>query len=181
MSKQNGKVKNIRLHQLVWDAFGVGNYDGKEIVIDHINNIKSDNRITNLQLLKFRDNAVKGINLNSSDFHGVHWDSGKQRWRAVISLKDIRYHLGYVKTMIEAKTLYDEALKRYEETGFTPNDFKDELPKNKKRCTICNEIKDITEFDNYKTSNGHIHLNPKCKKCYKEYRKINDYKYRHKT
>lgn len=179
MGRQNEKRKLFRLHRFVWNAFGHHMPVGDE-VIDHINNEKSDNRISNLQLLKFRDNAVKGIKLHSSDFHGVHWDKSKQRWRAVISLADKRYHLGYVKTIMEAKNLYIEALERFEKTGLTPNDVKEKIPEGKKKCTICKGIKDVSEFDVYKTSNGHMHLNPKCKLCYKEYRRVHDNKYRNK-
>ena len=177
--KINDKPKLIRIHRLVWEAFGFRMPVGDE-VIDHINSNKSDNRISNLQLLKFRDNAVKGIRLNSSDFHGVHWDKSKQRWRAVISLADARYHLGYVRTIMEAKNLYNEALEIFEKTGLTPNDVKEKIPEGKKRCTICKGIKDVSEFDVYKTSNGHMHLNPKCKLCYKEYRRFHDNKYRNR-
>lgn len=176
--KVNGKVKDFKLHQLVYNAFGGGVYDGRKIVIDHINNIRSDNRIENLQLLKFRDNVNKDIEVGRSGVMGVSWNTAKQRWLAQISLGGQRFVLGFRRTIDEAKSLYDEALLRFEKTGLTPNDLKERLPEGKKRCTLCNKVLDITEFSEIKTCNGHIGKNPKCKPCYKEYRRINDKKYR---
>ena len=178
MGKQDGKVKNFKVHQLVWDAFGGKSYDGKRIVIDHINNIRSDNRIENLQLLKFRDNCNKGIKVGRSEVMGISWNTAKQRWLAQISLGGQRFVLGFRRTIDEAKSLYDEALFRFEKEGLTPSDLKERLPEGKKRCTLCSKVLDITEFSEIKTCNGHIGKNPKCKTCYKEYRRANDKRYR---
>lgn len=176
----NGKIKDFKIHQLVYDAFGGGQYDGKKIVIDHINRDRSDNRIQNLQLLKFRDNCNKDIEVGRSGIMGVSWNTAKQRWLAQISLSDRRYVLGYRKTIDQAKELYDNALNVYETKGLTPFDLKEILPQDKKRCTLCKNIMDVSEFDEIKTCNGHNGLNPKCRTCYKEYRRANDAKYRNK-
>jgi len=176
----NGKVKNFKVHQLVYNAFGGDSYDGRKIVIDHINNVRSDNRINNLQLLKFRDNCNKDIVVGRSGVMGVSWNTAKQRWLAQISLGGRRYVIGFRKTITEAKNLYDEALYLYEAKGLTPIDLKEKLPEGKKRCTLCKKVLDIIEFNEIRTCNGHIGLNPKCKSCYKEYRRINDAKYRSK-
>jgi len=132
MGKVNGKIKNLRLHQLVYNAFGGGLWDGRDIVIDHINGQRRDNRIENLQLLKFRDNCNKDIKVGRSEVMGVSWNTQKQRWLSQISIKDVRYKLGYRKTIKEAKQLYDEALHRFEHEGLTPDDVKEKLPSDKK-------------------------------------------------
>lgn len=176
----NGKVKDFKLHQLVYNAFGGGEYDGREIVIDHINRNRSDNRIENLQLLKFRDNVNKDIEVGRSGVLGVSWNTEKQRWLAQISLADRRYALGYRRTITEAKLLYDNALFLFETKGLTPTDLKEKLPEGSKRCTMCKKVLDVSQYNDIKTCNGHLGLNPKCRDCYKEYRRINDAKYRGK-
>jgi hypothetical protein len=177
--KVNGKIKNIALHQLVWEAFGGGMWS-KDIVIDHINNDKSDNRIKNLQLISFRGNVVKDTKIGRSGVVGVSWNTQKQRWLGQISINDVRYNLGYKKTVGEAKQLYDEALENFEKYGILPTDSKEILPDDKKRCTRCNEVLDVTKFDFYKTCRGNISRRAMCMPCYKEFRRINDKKYRSK-
>lgn len=46
-----------RLHRLVWETFN-GNIPN-DMTIDHINNIKNDNRLDNLQLLTRSENTAK--------------------------------------------------------------------------------------------------------------------------
>lgn len=176
--KIDGIVKNKRIHSLVWQAFGKG-IPSRIKVVDHIDRNRSNNNFENLQLISFRENVHKDTPTVSGVI-GVHWNRTKKRWIAVIMLAGIRYKLGARKTINEAKTLYDEALRRFEIHKLTPNDIKEKLADNEKRCTGCNEILDIIKFDEYKTSNGHTSKRAKCKSCYKEYKKYHDNKYRNK-
>lgn len=174
----DGKVKNVRVHTLVWAAFRTGG-SSREMVIDHINGNKADNRLSNLQLISFRENVHKEIE-SESGVVGVCWSKSKRRWRAMISLNNVRYSLGYRKTVEEAQALYDEALRRYEETGLTPDDMKECLPEGQKRCTSCKQVLPVSDFDEYKTCRGNRSLRAKCRPCYKAYRKFHDKKYRGK-
>ena len=115
----NNKYKNIRIHKLVWKYFkGLDIVEG--YVIDHINNIKSDNNIDNLQVLRFRQNIHKGTIVPKSGVIGVSWSTQKQRWCAEISLKDSRYRLRYRRNIEECKSLYDKALFNYEQYNKIP-------------------------------------------------------------
>ena len=109
MVKKDGKPKNIRVHRLVWECFGC-----KEIkegtVIDHIDNVKHNNHIDNLQVIPFRDNCHKDTKTPISGVIGVSWNSQKNKWKAQISIKNKRRSLGYRQTIMEAKILYDNAL-----------------------------------------------------------------------
>lgn len=47
---------NIRIHRIVMEAFN----GPSELIVDHINNIRTDNRLSNLQYLTIRQNSIKG-------------------------------------------------------------------------------------------------------------------------
>lgn len=55
----NGKCKPYLTHQLVAMAFLNHKPDKSKIVVDHINNIKNDNRLENLQVISQRENCSK--------------------------------------------------------------------------------------------------------------------------
>jgi hypothetical protein len=55
--RMNGKVKELRVHRLVWIALN-GIPKGRKSMIDHINRNKSDNDPSNLRLVDFRGNAA---------------------------------------------------------------------------------------------------------------------------
>ena len=99
-----GLVHNILLHRLAW--FVVKDECPGEIV-DHINGIKSDNRLLNLRLI---DKSGNGHNIkkeyanNKSGYLGVHGKSGS--WQAQIKHKGKSLHLGYFKTPQEAHVAY---------------------------------------------------------------------------
>ena len=53
----NGVRTSYRLHRFIWEAFYGAIPNGMSI--DHINGDKTDNRLNNLQLLTFSENASK--------------------------------------------------------------------------------------------------------------------------
>jgi len=55
----NGKVKSFRSHRFIYECFH-GQITDKRVV-DHINNIKTDNRLDNLQLITQSENRRKGM------------------------------------------------------------------------------------------------------------------------
>ena len=54
--RQNGQ-KGYSVHRFVYECFNGIIPDGK--VIDHVNNIKDDNRLCNLQLMSHQENCEK--------------------------------------------------------------------------------------------------------------------------
>lgn len=89
---------NYWCHRLIWKhVFGI---DPREI--DHINGIKSDNRIKNLRDV---DRSTNNKNIRrepESGVVGVHFAEGAKRWAAQISIHKRAKHLGYFVTKAEA-------------------------------------------------------------------------------
>lgn len=95
-------------HRLVWlHQFG----DWPSDQIDHVNGLRSDNRLCNLR------NATRSQNLanqgprkdNSSGFKGVSFSARKAKWRAYIRQGGKQCHLGYFHSSDEAHVAYSRA------------------------------------------------------------------------
>ena len=65
--QKKGKAKTLRVHALVWEAFK--GKKPKGFVLDHINEMKHDNRLSNLQLLTDIENRLKASRLNPGKCH----------------------------------------------------------------------------------------------------------------
>jgi hypothetical protein len=105
--------KTFRIHKLVAIAFLDHIPNGHEIVIDHINGIKSDNRFINLRL------ATQTENVNfwydniptSSKFKGVSWNKVNKKWVVQIRINGNQKRIGYFSDELEASLAYQVELK----------------------------------------------------------------------
>ena len=102
--------KHFKIHKLVAMAFLNHTPCGYKIVVDHINNINTDNRVENLQLTSNRENASKDRNNTSSKYTGVSWSKSKNKWRSYITINNKLKHLGYFKDEELAKLAYIKEL-----------------------------------------------------------------------
>jgi hypothetical protein len=99
MTTINGR--RFLVHRLIW-KLKTGE-DPK--YIDHINGIRSDNRIDNLRdvdAMSNSKNCFLSVN-NSSSQNGVHWSIRKDRWCATIGLNFGSIYLGSFISFQEAK------------------------------------------------------------------------------
>lgn len=73
---KNGKCKCLRVHREVARAF-IGDVDG--MFVDHINTIKTDNRVCNLDIVSPRENTSRYFSgcKTQSRFTGVYTRNGK--------------------------------------------------------------------------------------------------------
>ena len=120
-SKANG-YKIIRLnnkqyyaHRLAW-LYIAGEWPKNEI--DHINNIKIDNRIKNLRDVsssKNKQNKIKAQKNSTSGFLGVSWHKAKNKWRARIRVNKKELVLGYFDDKEIAYQTYLNAKRKYHE------------------------------------------------------------------
>ncbi len=109
--------KAHRAHRLAW-LYVYGEWPKK--AMDHINGLKSDNRISNLRLVSHRENSMN-ISIgskNTSGAIGVSWHSIGKKWRAHIKINGVYKHLGLLSDFEEALKARKEAEKEF---GFHPN------------------------------------------------------------
>lgn len=109
----DGNSLTRQTHQLVAMAFLNHKPCGLKIVVDHINNISTDNRVENLQLISVRKNSSKD-RIGVSKYTGVIWVKKLKKWGASIHFNGKRIHLGNFNNEIKASECYQEALKRIE-------------------------------------------------------------------
>ena len=106
-----GTQKSFTVHNLVAQSFLNHNPCGHKIVVDHINNIKKDNRLVNLQLITQRENASKDRAGGTSNFIGVSWDTYYKKWASRITIDNKNINLGYFKCELAAAKSYQNKLK----------------------------------------------------------------------
>lgn len=105
------KGKEYQAHRLAW--FYINGVWPSEY-IDHINQIKWDNRICNLREATNMQNQQnsKMPNTNTSGVKGVSWGSSIKRWRVEIRVKGKKKHIGTYKALEDAKIAAIEARKQ---------------------------------------------------------------------
>lgn len=102
--RYNGKYSCKKIHRIVWETF-----NGKipeNMQIDHINSIRSDNRLENLQLLSQPDNIRKACAGKPS------WNTGKPSTDFGSKYQE---HFGLKRN--ENKSLYSKEYQYYKRNG----------------------------------------------------------------
>lgn len=97
-----GSINNqlYRAHRIIWIMVHGNDPDQ----IDHINGIRTDNRINNLREVTGKENQknMKRPVNNTSGHVGVAWDASKNSWLAFITVNRKRLHLGRFKEFEDA-------------------------------------------------------------------------------
>lgn len=100
-----------KVHRVVW-AMTYGEWPKDEI--DHINGIKTDNRISNIRHSD-RSGNVRNVGLrsdNTSGYKGVCWCKASQKWRVTIQSGRNREYAGDFDTPEAAHAAYCAAAER---------------------------------------------------------------------
>jgi hypothetical protein len=97
--------KRIRIkgHQLAWYL----TYNEIPNILDHINRIKNDNKISNLRKVTSQQN---NFNMNAK---GCYFDKDRNSWRSLIKINRKIINLGRFKTEEEAHNNYLKAKEKY--------------------------------------------------------------------
>jgi hypothetical protein len=100
--------RRYRAHRLAWL---ITHGEWPEPTVDHINGVKTDNRIANLrQATVTQNHANQSLRRNSqSGIRGVHYSARDGRWVAKITANGRTSFLGQFKTKDEAAAAYATA------------------------------------------------------------------------
>ena len=118
--KKNGylyvtiKGKSYLAHRLVWES--VHGKIAEDMDVDHINGIKTDNRISNLRVLSRKHNKENQVFLqknNSSGVRGVTYHKKSGKWAAQIKHQGKLHYLGAFNSIEEAASAYANAAAKY--------------------------------------------------------------------
>jgi len=105
-----GITKTNMVHKLVSMSFHKHKPCGYEIVINHKNFIRTDNRKLNLEETTQRENANMKHLKSTSKYTGVHYDKKQKKWISIIVINGKNKFLGSFKDELEASTYYENAL-----------------------------------------------------------------------
>ena len=109
---KDGTQKSYSVHQLMAVTFLNHHPDGCNLVVDHIDNNRTNNDVNNLQVITHRTNTTKDRKNGSSIYAGVNWcHRNGGRWIARICLPHKRKYLGAFKCELKAHLAYQNALK----------------------------------------------------------------------
>ena len=117
-------------HKLVILSF-YGIKSDNNIVIDHINRIKTDNRLINLQVITQSENIRKAIDKSNtySVYFGVYKGNRDGKWRARIKINNEQISLGQKDDEYEASKLYDLAFNNKHLYKGDKKQFKEQINK----------------------------------------------------
>jgi len=98
--------KRYLAHRLIW-LYVYGEFPANQI--DHINEVKDDNRLVNLRLATSQENQHNKSSPqtnNTSGYLGVYWNKPRGKWIARIQVNGKNKHLGLFNTAEEASAVY---------------------------------------------------------------------------
>lgn len=127
----DGIGRTFMFSQLVAMTFLGHEPNGHDLVVDHINGDKSDDRVENLRIVTHRANTSTCFRSDrgsfSSEYVGVNWSKKASKWLALIYHDGVHTHLGCYNTEIEASKAYQLALSKIKDGSFNHNDYKPKL------------------------------------------------------
>lgn len=98
-----GRCIQIFMHRLAWFQY-YGKIPGN--ILDHINGIPSDNRISNLRLASTKLNAQNKKCHREGHLFGTTYRRDLKKWAARIKAGKIQKHLGYFQSQKAAHAAY---------------------------------------------------------------------------
>lgn len=101
------KEKIVRMHRIIM------NVKNRDIIVDHINHIKNDNRKKNLRVGTSSNNNMNRVPLFEDKEPGVTWDKQTCKWRAYITVNYKKIDLGRFVNYEDAIAVRKKAEEQY--------------------------------------------------------------------
>jgi len=106
----SGKQKTVAIHKLVAIHFLNHVPCGWELVINHIDFNKANNRLDNLEIVTSRENGNRKHLKSTSKYVGVSWVKKNRNWKAEMNINRKTKHIGCFKNEYDAHLAYQKAL-----------------------------------------------------------------------
>jgi hypothetical protein len=111
--RENGQYVKKYLHCLLAECFLPN--PAKKPYVDHINRIKTDNRLENLRWCTQTENAVN-THRHDGEMYGIYWYESRQSYLVKLKLNATQHYVGWRKSLDEAKQIRDNAKAKLEST-----------------------------------------------------------------
>tara|TARA_R110001592_G_scaffold31582_4_gene111226 strand:+ start:395 stop:910 length:516 start_codon:yes stop_codon:yes gene_type:complete len=108
--KQGKRYSNRNISVLMAMAFLNHKPSGHKLVVDHIDNISTNDKLYNLQIITHRLNVTKDKK-GTSKYAGVFWDKRCNKWKSYIKINNKNNYLGSFKNEKKAAQAYQNELK----------------------------------------------------------------------
>lgn len=108
MHDHNKYQRSWRVHQLVAMAFLNHNPCGFDMVVDHIDEDKHNNNLSNLRLVTNGENTTRNRNGKHSKYRGVTFNKSDSKWKAMIFIDGKIRTIGSFATEEEAGEAYKD-------------------------------------------------------------------------
>lgn len=112
LTNDTGETKSVKFHRLIAITF-IPNPNEYQM-IDHINCVRTDNRVENLRWADAHINTWNRTTIKNSIYKGVCWNKEKQKYMAYITHNNTTHRLGYFGNADDAAKAYN---KKAEELG----------------------------------------------------------------
>jgi hypothetical protein len=111
-----GKLISKRVHQLVAICF-LDHKPEADRIINHKDFDKTNNHLSNLEIVSVRENSNKKHLKSTSKYVGVSWHKATGKWQARIQIDGISKYLGCWHDEWIAHKMYETALRQYTKTN----------------------------------------------------------------
>ncbi len=98
--------KTLQVQTIIASVFLNYKWNGHTYVVDHINSIKTDNRVENLRVVTNRENTSKERSLKKGLPAGVSFFKRTNSFKSYITIQNKQIHLGYFKNSNDAHLAY---------------------------------------------------------------------------